>query len=559
VPRGQTSPPRGLIALFGTPLGSATSLWRRSIQARVVISTLVLSAIVVALVGWILQRQVASGLLAGKQTASVSEAAAGIQSAQAQLTASASTGQFDPDATIGQLFDNLSGRAGASRLFELVVTGPVGPDVGLRSRSTQNTPGVDPVSVPQSLRERVEAEPGVWWEYTSFVTNERPAQRDIPGLAVGAQVQLPSAAGTYVLYYVFPLTEQQQTLGLVTRAMITAGTLLVLLLGAIALLVTRQVVTPVRLARRIAERLAAGRLEERMQVRGDDDIARLGTSFNQMATNLQRQIRRLEDLSRVQRRFVSDVSHELRTPLTTVRMAADVLHEAREGFEGSTARSAELLQAELDRFESLLTDLLEISRFDAGAVVLELDDVDLRLIAHSVVDALRAVADRYGTKVVIDEPRHACTTSADPRRIERIVRNLVANAIEHSEGREVVVRVGRDRWSVALSVRDHGVGLRPGEAAMVFNRFWRADPARARTSGGTGLGLAIAAEDANLHGGWLQAWGEPGHGSVFRLTLPVHAGEALRRSPLPLRPGETAVRVGSAYEHLDTDSPVAPT
>jgi two-component system sensor histidine kinase MtrB len=264
-------------------------------------------------------------------------------------------------------------------------------------------------------------------------------------------------------------------------------------------------------------------------------------------------------LSRVQRRFVSDVSHELRTPLTTVRMAADVLHEAREGFEDSTARSAELLQAELDRFETLLADLLEISRFDAGAVVLELDDVDLRLIAHGVVDALQAVADRYGTKVVIDEPRHACTTSADPRRIERIVRNLVANAIEHSEGRDVVVRVGRDRWSVALSVRDHGVGLRPGEAAMVFNRFWRADPARARTSGGTGLGLAIAAEDANLHGGWLQAWGEPGHGSVFRLTLPVRAGEALRRSPLPLRPGGRAAGVGSAYERLDTDSPVAPT
>ena len=536
-----------------------TSLWRRSIQARVVISTLVLSAIVVALVGWILQRQVASGLLAGKQNAAVSEAAAGVQSAQAQLTASASTGQLDPDAMIGQLIDNLSGRAGQSRLFELVVTGPVGPDVGLPSRSTQTTPGVDPVSVPQSLRDRVEAVPGVWWEYTSFVTNDQPAQRDVPGLAVGSQVQLPSAAGTYALYYVFPLTEQEQTLGLVTRAMITAGTLLLLLLGAIALLVTRQVVTPVRLARRIAERLAAGRLEERMQVRGEDDIARLGTSFNQMATNLQRQIRRLEDLSRVQRRFVSDVSHELRTPLTTVRMAADVLHDAREGFGGSTARSAELLQAELDRFESLLTDLLEISRYDAGAVVLELDDVDLRLIAHSVVDALQAVADRYGTKVVIDEPRHACTAAADPRRIERIVRNLVSNAIEHSEGRDVVVRVGRDRWSVALSVRDHGVGLRPGEAAMVFNRFWRADPARARTSGGTGLGLAIASEDANLHGGWLQAWGEPGRGSVFRLTLPVRAGEALHRSPLPLRPGDTAANVGSAYERLDTDSPVAPT
>ena len=95
-------------------------------------------------------------------------------------------------------------------------------------------------------------------------------------------------------------------------------------------LVTRQVVTPIRMARRVAERLAAGQLEERLRVRGEDDLARLATSFNQMASNLQRQIRQLEELSRVQRRFVSDVSHELRTPLTTVRMAGDVLHDARE-------------------------------------------------------------------------------------------------------------------------------------------------------------------------------------------------------------------------------------
>ena len=558
MPTSQTSSERGQLSLASRPLAWAASLWRRSIQARVVISTLVLSAIVVALVGWNLQRQVANGLLEGKQTASVSEAAAGIQSAQAQLTAAATTEPSDVGQVLSDLFRDLSSRAGQSGLFELVMIGPVGPDVGLPSRSTQTTSGIDPASVPQSLQDRVEGEPGVWWQYTSFVPNDQPARRDIPGLAVGSQIELPSAAGTYTLYYVFPLTEQQQALDLVTRAMIISGTLLVLLLGAIALLVTRQVVTPVRLARRIAERLAAGRLEERMQVRGDDDIARLGMSFNQMATNLQRQIRRLEDLSRVQRRFVSDVSHELRTPLATVRMAADVLHEARDGFEGSTARSAELLQAELDRFESLLADLLEISRFDAGAVVLELDEVDLRVMARNVVEALQPLADKYGAKVVIHEPIHPCTTAADPRRIERIVRNLVSNAIEHSEGRDVVVRVGRDRWSVALSVRDHGVGLRPGEASLVINRLWRAVPARARTSGGTGLGLAIAAEDANLHGGWLQAWGEPGRGSIFRLTLPVRAGDALRRSPLPLRPGELAARLGSKEARADTESPVAP-
>src|SRR5205085_11386980 len=143
------------------------------------------------------------------------------------------------------------------------------------------------------------------------------------------------------------------------------------LFGGIAWLVTRQIVKPVQHTARIAEMLSAGRLQERLAIRGVDELAKLGTSFNKMADNLQRQIRELEDLSRVQRRFVSDVSHELRTPLTTVRMAADVLHEARDSFDSATARSAELLQTQLDRFEALLSDLLEISRFDAGAATLD--------------------------------------------------------------------------------------------------------------------------------------------------------------------------------------------
>ena len=135
----------------------------------------------------------------------------------------------------------------------------------------------------------------------------------------------------------------------------------------------------------------------------------------------------------------------------------------------------------------------------------------------------------------------------DPRRVERILRNLVANAIEYGEGRPVTVQLGVNAKAVAVVVRDNGVGLRPGEAAMVFNRFWRADPARARTTGGTGLGLAISREDARLHGGWLHAWGEPGVGSSFRLTLPVHTGVAIESSPLPLRPpdGPGAPRGGA--------------
>jgi two-component system sensor histidine kinase MtrB len=259
-----------------------------------------------------------------------------------------------------------------------------------------------------------------------------------------------------------------------------------------------------------------------------------------MATSLQRQIRQLEELSRVQQRFVSDVSHELRTPLTTVRLAGAVLYEARDAFDPATRRAAELLQTELDRFETLLEDLLEISRFDAGAAVLDLDDVNLTDVVNRVVEGTRSLADRRSTRIVVSAPSTPCTAEVDVRRIERIVRNLITNAIDHAESKEIVISVAADDQAAAIAVRDHGVGLGVGEAAMVFNRFWRADPARARTSGGTGLGLSISGEDTHLHGGWLQAWGKPNEGAQFRLTLPRYVGHPLRHSPLPLVPDDAA-------------------
>jgi two-component system sensor histidine kinase MtrB len=220
-----------------------------------------------------------------------------------------------------------------------------------------------------------------------------------------------------------------------------------------------------------------------------------------------------------------------------------VLHDARQQFDPVTARAAELLQTELDRFETLLADLLEISRFDAGAALLETEDVDLVDVAHRVVDITRPLADQRGTEVVIRAPERPCLAEADVRRVERIVRNLVTNAIDHAESGDVVIHVAGDDHAAAIAVRDYGIGLEPGQSALVFNRFWRSDPSRARSSGGTGLGLSIALEDTHLHGGWLQAWGRPGEGAQFRLTLPRRAGGTLRQSPLPLAPEDAGVKV----------------
>ena len=520
------------------------TFWRRSIQARVVVSTLLLSAVVVALVGIVLLRQITDGLVDAKTTSSVAEATRGTIDAQRRLSGASGT-DFDSDTQLDQLVRSIVQR-GQAQGYDVVLTGPVArSSEGVPAGSgTRNTQGVRSDSIPIGLRAVVEspAETGVSWTFTEISYDPSTGKPTVPGVVTGSQLVLPADGGTYTLYYLFPMDEEANTLSLVRRALFTGGALLLVLIGALTWIVTRQVVTPVRLARRVAERLASGRLEERMHVRGEDDIARLGTSFNQMAASLQKQIRQLEELSRVQRRFVSDVSHELRTPLTTVRMAGDVLHDARDRFDPATARSAELLQKELDRFELLLTDLLEISRFDAGAAVLDLEDVNLVDLAHRVVEATRPLAEARGTTVVVRPGPRPCVAEVDVRRVERIVRNLVTNAIDHAESGDIVIRVAGDDHAAAIAVRDHGVGLGVGEAAMVFNRFWRADPARARTSGGTGLGLSIAMEDTHLHGGWLQAWGRPGEGAQFRLTLPRRNGGVLRRSPLPLVPADpTAV------------------
>ncbi len=528
------------------PLLPAIRLWRRNIQLRIVVTTLLMSLGVVLLLGFVVIGQVRNGLLDAKVKASQSQATGGFTAAgqEADNAANAAVSDSaDPDGksvqNVGEWMSSLvtSLSSGGQGAFDVVTLSPAAAGSGSGGLGPRASGGVDwDRSVPVPLRERVDDGTGAVQSSTRVsYHNGRESQ---PALIIGKQVNDPNG-DAYQLYYLFPLTQEEKSLSLVKGTLATAGLFVVVLLGAIAWLVVRQVVTPVRMAAGIAERLSAGRLLERMKVTGEDDIARLGEAFNKMAQNLQLKIQQLEDLSRMQRRFVSDVSHELRTPLTTVRMAADVIHEARVDFDPVTARSAELLADQLDRFESLLADLLEISRFDAGAAALEAEPIDLREVVRRVVSGAEPLAERKGTRIRVVGDQQPVVAEADARRVERVLRNLVVNAVEHGEGKDVVVRLAAAGGAVAVAVRDYGVGLKPGEATRVFSRFWRADPARARTTGGTGLGLSIALEDARLHGGWLQAWGEPGGGSQFRLTLPRTADEPLRGSPIPLEPGDS--------------------
>ncbi len=534
--------------------------WNRSIQARVVIGVLSLSTVLAFVAGWVLLHQVKDGLLTGEQQSALTQAAYGFETAHARLNAQDVAGVCPTEPTttscsqfislLRELTQTLAPHGTGSGDYSVIVIGPLGEVAAGQPRtwgSVISGPVDVPSSVPAALVAQIKSARGSRWAYSGL--HRTPGGPSEPALVVGQQIRVDSQNLSYGLVYVFPLAEQQQTLSVVERGLVGAGLILVVLLSTIAWLVTRQVVTPVRLARRIAERLAAGRLEERMHVRGEDDIARLGQSFNQMANGLQRQIRQLEELSRMQRRFVADVSHELRTPLTTVRMASDLLYEARDEFDAPTARSAELLQSELNRFEGLLTDLLEISRFDAGAAVLELGDVDMAEVARQVAAAHRPIAASSGSTIWLTLPEGPAVVEADVRRVQRIVRNLVANSLQYGEGNDIEVSVTDDETMVALLVRDHGVGLKPGEENLVFNRFWRADPARARTHGGTGLGLSIAVEDTALHGGVLDAAGRVGFGSVFRLVLPRRAGDKVLPKPLGLLDDQPAL-VGGPYVRL---------
>ena len=518
--------------------------WHRSLQLRVISTTLVVSVVVVAVLGIFLVQQIASGLFNNARKAALVQTSDGLTFAQSDPDVQ-SPGGSTTSALIS-LVTALQSGSGLGNIYNVVVL-QRGTNTGLAG--VTGNQALAP-SIPPGLQERITDEQlnGSVTFYTAPATLMSTTGKKLgPALAVGVPISRDDQ-----LYYLFPLSQQVQVLRLVQNTLIIAGVGLVLLLALIVSLVTRWVVVPIRQGAQAASRVSAGNLDERMAARGTDDLAALAHSFNEMAASLQEKLRELEELSSVQRQFVSDVSHELRTPLTTIRIAADVLFGTKDTLEPAAKRSAELLQSQIDRFEALLADLLEISRHDANVATLDAESADVcDLVLRAAADAEQLAAQR-GTRIEFRLPPQQCIAEVDRRRVERVLRNLLDNAVEHGEGRDVVVTVAADRDAVAVAVRDHGVGLGPGEHQFVFDRFWRADPARARTTGGTGLGLAIALEDTRLHSGWLQAWGEPGRGSVFRLTVPRAVGGQLAGSPLPLCPDEAEVPAPGAVVSVDS-------
>nr|WP_255721455.1 MtrAB system histidine kinase MtrB [Corynebacterium sp. ACRQJ] len=503
--------------------------WQQSIQLRVIGSVVASSTFAFLLIGFLLVGFLSQQLLATKFSEAVDSMDRARTAVEEQISATDSSNPVSVRLTSARAV--LTNRSAGVEQTSV----PVYDSVLIANNASETETRIpNHIDIPENLREFVH-QGQVAYQYAS-VDGENgsykaliigsPVYSDIPGLE---------------LYLLVPLTSEEATLNLMRGLLMAGGIVLIILLLVIGWVFSQQIIGPVRAASKIAEKLAAGHLHERMVVDGQDEVARLAYSFNDMAEKLSTQIRNLEEFGSLQRRFTSDVSHELRTPLTTVRMAADMIEDNADELDPLTARAAHLMTKELDRFETLLGDLLEISRHDAGVANLSAEKVDVRGVVRSALQQVRAIAEEVGTEFNVDLPEDPVIVAVDSRRVERILRNLLANAVDHSEGNPIDVKMAIGKDALAVAVIDHGVGLKPGEEEMVFNRFWRSDPSRERRTGGTGLGLAIAKEDANLHGGRLEAIGEPGVGACFLLTLPLEQGHKVNASPLPLAVGAEGV------------------
>ena len=519
------------------------TLFRRSVQARAVATTVALSGVLLIALGGFLSFSIGNGLFEARLNQILAESEAAVIDVQNTFAASSVNDEVALQTLMNSVVPRLesTGVADSRRVALLRTAG----QPGLQLLQSPISSGLDTKVINQAFRSEVRNSTGrLLYQSIQLSSTDNGIVSVSPGIVVGSPVDIP-LAGKYELYLVFDLSGEQQTLDFVQQTLIIGGLALIVMIGGVAYVVTGWLVRPVKIAAEVSEEIADGALDVRLLEKGEDVIAVLARSFNKMADSLQQQITKLASVSKMQQRFVSDVSHELRTPLTTIKLAGDLIFESRDSLEPSLRRSAELLHGQIVRFETLLNDLLEISRYDAGAVRAELEIHDLNQVTGMAIASIEPLAKSKGSEIQISLPQGEVLAEFDSRRIERLIRNLLANAIEHGEGKPIKVDVGVNETAVAVLVSDQGVGMTEAQLNRVFDRFWRADPARQRTTGGTGLGLAISMEDTLLHGGSLEVTAKPNAGARFRLTLPKVQGSEIDSSPLDLNWDETKPETAS--------------
>ena len=494
---------------------------RHSLSAKLALAITAAALVILLVFGVIVASQLRTSMFETRRDAILADASLRFSSAQSVFSSSTATSPDQVQESARGALASLKASAAGAGATNVALLRAEGSTASLRINQVEDEQ-MRGLITPQ-MREAV-AGGGAQWQ--SVAIRASTTDKVSPGILVGTQVQLPRA-GAHELYILYSLEADQSQVDVVLRvlALTSLPIILALPIGVFALLH--------RLTVYAATRAAEGALDVRVEVHGADEMAALGRAFNAMTSSLQDTITRYDELAKLQQRFVSDVSHELRTPLTTIRMAEEIVWDNRDDLPAHARRSAELLHDQTERMEQMLADLLEISRYDAASALLDAEEHDLRPIVTRVVEGCAELAQRQGVAVIIDAPSRAAA-EIDERRIERVIRNLVVNAIEHADGTDVTITVATSDTDVACRVRDRGVGMTQEVADHVFDRFYRADTARARTTGGTGLGLAIATEDVAIHGGRLQAYGEPGKGASFLMTLPKHPGDEIATWPLTL-------------------------
>ena len=507
------------------PFRAIHRLWVHSLQFRSVTSAGIMMLIAFIAVGTSLSNQIATSLFENKKNQALEESIKGFDNVQSVFDGS-SEARTDSEIrrNVTRALTLLDASGDTQRRWVLVPLDQQSKKGFIPEQSGDNA--LDAATIPEDFKSTVRDSPGgVFWEKKDLSEPEKSNGEPYPALIIGTSVSIPQNPD-YGLFVVYDLSESSSTITYINVVLGTGFTVLLILVLSIVWFVTRLAVRPITLTAITAEKLAAGDLNRRVSVRGKHQAARLGISFNKMADSLQDQITQLERLSTLQQRFVSDVSHELRTPLSTVRLSSELLYDSRDTLNPVQSRSVELMHNQVDRFQALLSDLLEISRFDAGSAVLNIDAEDFMSVLNDVLVEVIPHLERTGTRLIVHSEQAHIDIDIDRVRIERVLRNLLFNAIEHGESKPVDIYIATNATNLGVAVRDHGIGLSEEEAAQVFNRFWRADTSRKRTLGGTGLGLSITAEDVLLHGGRIEAWGMKGKGACFTMNLPlVHGGE----------------------------------
>ena len=488
-------------------------LWRRSLQFRAATLSVVLTAIAIVGIGVYMSVSISNDLFQSRLSQVLTQSKRAEDAAQRIFDSSVATDRTQVANVLSTALVSIRDASASSQL------------AFYRSPSTQTSaiapqdfvsPDLAGSAISSDLREKVAAGKGAqYWQSVTLGS----LTGDIPGVVVGSAVTIPGV-GDYELYVAYSLAQSEQTLNFVIQVLWISGLILLILVGVISWFIGRVVVGPIKVTASTSKRIASGDLSARVPEVGDDVLAELARNFNDMAQSMQRQVTSLEELSSMQQRFVSDVSHELKTPLTSIKMASDYLFDKKDEFVGGAQQSVIQLHESVDRFQGLLSDLLEISRYDAGTVRLDLEPTNMVALVQEVVSSLSSIALERGSTLELVAPGGHNDVLVDPRRIRRIVTNLVANAIEHGEGKPITIEVDSNADTVSVVVDDRGIGMTPQQSAQVFDRFYRADPARPRTIGGTGLGLSISYEDACIHNGKLEVWAHPDLGARFMLTVP---------------------------------------